>query len=97
MSPTKRASQVTGLQRAIQDAAPAVQTAQTRPAPTHRVALNLPPELYRQLQRWADDAAEQLDRPRVGVQDALRAMIRASLINSSARAAALAELENEPR
>ena len=42
-----------------------------------RVTLNLPPELYRQLQQWANDAAVALDVPRVGVQDTMRAMIRA--------------------
>ena len=53
-----------------------------------RVTLNLPPELYRQLQQWANDAAVALDAkpdrgafgvdvPRVGVQDTMRAMIRA--------------------
>lgn len=46
-----------------------------RPKPA-RVTLNLPPELYRQLNRWADSAAEQLDVPRVGVQESLRAMVR---------------------
>jgi hypothetical protein len=40
-----------------------------------RVTLNLPPELYRQLTRWADSAAETMNVPRVGVQDALRAMV----------------------
>jgi len=55
-------------------AVPAGRTAlNTAPA---RVTLNLPPELYRQLVRWTDSAAESIDVPRVGVQDALRAFIR---------------------
>jgi hypothetical protein len=41
-----------------------------------RVTLNLPPDLYRQLARWADSAAETIGVPRVGVQDTMRAMIR---------------------
>jgi hypothetical protein len=45
----------------------------TKPA---RITLNLPPELYRQLVRWTDSAAETIDVPRGGDQDALRAMIR---------------------
>lgn len=56
------------------DAAPAGHTAiRTQPA---RVTLNLPPELYRQLNRWCDSAADTIDVPRVGVQEAMRAMIR---------------------
>lgn len=41
-----------------------------------RITLNLPPELYRQLQRWTDAAAEAIDVPRVSQQNALRVMIR---------------------
>jgi hypothetical protein len=55
----------------------------------------MPPDLYRQAQRWADNAAEALDRPRVGVQDALRAMIRACISDQAARGAALAQLRGE--
>ena len=47
-----------------------------KPPKPARITLNLPPELYRQLTRWADSAAETIDVPRVGVQDALRAMVR---------------------
>ena len=47
-----------------------------KPPKPARITLNLPPELYRQLQRWADSAAETIDVPRVGVQEALRAMVR---------------------
>jgi hypothetical protein len=54
--------------------------AEKRPETGHikpaRITLNLPPELYRQLTRWADSAAETIDVPRVGVQEALRAMVR---------------------
>jgi hypothetical protein len=41
-----------------------------------RVTLDLSPELYRQLARWADAAAIELDVPRVALVDAVRAMIR---------------------
>ena len=41
-----------------------------------RVTLDLSPELYRHLARWADAAAIELDVPRVALADALRAMIR---------------------
>lgn len=41
-----------------------------------RITLNLTPEMYRQLIRWADTSAEAIDVPRVPVQDALRVMIR---------------------
>ena len=66
-----------------------------RPARPARVTLNMPPDLYRQVQRWADDAAEALDRPRVGVQDALRAMIQTCISDQASRGAALARLRGE--
>ena len=56
------------------DARPAGRTA-IRSKPV-RVTLDLSPELYRQLTRWADDAAVDLDVPRVALADAVRAMIR---------------------
>lgn len=41
-----------------------------------RITLDLSPELYRQLTRWADSAAIALDVPRVALADVMRAMIR---------------------
>lgn len=41
-----------------------------------RITLDLSPELYRQLTRWAHSAAIELDVPRVALADAVRAMIR---------------------
>jgi hypothetical protein len=55
-------------------AAPAGRTA-IRSKPV-RITLDLSPELYRQLTRWADEAAVELDVPRVALADAVRAMIR---------------------
>jgi hypothetical protein len=56
------------------DASPAGRTA-IRSKPV-RITLDLSPELYRQLTRWADTAAIELDVPRVALADAMRAMIR---------------------
>jgi hypothetical protein len=56
------------------DASPAGKTA-IRSKPI-RITLDLSPELYRQLTRWADTAAIELDVPRVALVDAVRAMIR---------------------
>ena len=56
------------------DAGPAGKTA-IRSKPV-RITLDLSPELYRQLTRWADEAAVELDVPRVALADAVRAMIR---------------------
>lgn len=56
------------------DARPAGRTA-IRSKPI-RITLDLSPELYRQLTRWADSAAIALDVPRVALADAVRAMIR---------------------
>ena len=41
-----------------------------------RITLDLSPELYRQLTRWAHSAAIELDVPRVALADAVRAMIK---------------------
>jgi hypothetical protein len=60
--------------RAEPDASPAGRTA-IRSKPI-RITLDLSPELYRQLTRWADAAATELDVPRVALADAMRAMIR---------------------
>lgn len=62
--------------RAEPGAAPAGRTA-LRSKPI-RITLDLNPELYRQLTRWADSAAVSLDVPRVALADAVRAMIRVS-------------------
>lgn len=49
------------------------------PKPAVRVTLNLPPGLYLDVQEWCIDAARVLGRPRVSVQDAMRAMIQAGV------------------
>jgi hypothetical protein len=56
------------------DAAPAGKTA-IRSKPV-RITLDLSPELYRELTRWAHSAAIELDVPRIALADAVRAMIR---------------------
>lgn len=76
-------SRMTGAatRRAEPDAPAAGKTAiSTKPA---RVTLNLPPALMRDVERWTVDAAGELDVPRVSIQDAMRAMIRAAVSNSA--------------
>jgi hypothetical protein len=46
-----------------------------------RITLDLSPELYRELTRWADSAAVALDVPRIALADAMRAMIRVAAEN----------------
>ena len=65
--------------RSAPGAGPAGQTA-IRSKPV-RITLDLSPELYRQLTRWTDAAAEELDVPRVALADAMRAMIRVTTEN----------------
>jgi len=60
--------------RAEPDAGPAGKTA-IRSKPV-RITLDLSPELYRELTRWAHSAAIELDVPRIALADAVRAMIR---------------------
>jgi hypothetical protein len=96
MSPTRRPSSVDGLRRAM--AAPSVSQppAEARSAAPLskpvRVTLNLPPELFRKLTRWADQAADQLAVPRVSVQDTLSAMVAAGVADASPSSPVLAEL-----
>jgi len=82
MSPTSKPSSVAGLRRGVAGppaaaaptaAVPAPKPGQAKPV---RVTLNFPPELFRQLDGWAREAADTIGAPRVGVQDAVRAMIR---------------------
>jgi hypothetical protein len=72
----RRKAQMTAAaaRRTEPGASPAGRTA-IRSKPV-RVTLDLSPELYRQLARWADTAAVELDVPRVALVDAVRAMIR---------------------
>ncbi len=90
MSPTKRASSVDGLRRAaapVPGSAPSpAPVAVGRPAaeePKARVTLNLPASMYRDIERWSTEAADALGVPRVSVQDALRGMIRAAILDKS--------------
>jgi hypothetical protein len=90
MSPTKRPSSVDGLRRAVAPAPLVTQpSVPIEDEPKARVTLNLPAPMYRDIERWTTTAAEGLGVPRVSIQDALRAMIYASLKDPSARAAAL--------
>ena len=57
----------------------------------------MPPELYRELDRWTSTAAEAIDVPRVSIQDTLRAMIRAGMHDKAAEAAVLAQLQQQER
>ena len=70
---------VAASRRAGRDVSPAGRTA-IRSKPV-RITVDLSPELYRQLTRWADLAAVELDVPRVALADAMRAMIRVTAEN----------------
>lgn len=105
---TKKPSAVSGLRRGVgavqAEPAPRVRSDESigrqedigRLAPVKakpiRVNLSLPPALYRDVQQWALDADGTLMLPRVSVQNALRAMIRACLTDEQAKAAALAQV-----
>ena len=52
----------------------------------------MPPELYRELDLRASSAAGAIGVPRVSIQDALQAMIRAGMRDKTAEAAVLAQL-----
>jgi hypothetical protein len=67
------------------------------PARPPRVTLNMPPEPYRELDRWTSDAADAIGLPSVSIQDALRAIVKAGMRDSAAEAAVLAQLRlDEP-
>lgn len=59
------------------------------PVKPARVTLNMPPEL----DRWTSTVAQAIDVPRVSIQDALSAMIRAGMHDKAAEAAVLAQLQ----
>jgi hypothetical protein len=65
--------------RALGSARPAGQTAIR--SKKVRITLDLTPELYRELNVWADSAAIALGVPRVSLADAVRAMIRVTAEN----------------
>jgi hypothetical protein len=71
------------------DAAPAGETA-LRSKPV-RITVDLAPELYRQLNRWTTDAAEEIDAARLPLAEVARAAFRA-LDRPEVRAAVLQEL-----
>ena len=77
------------------DARPAGRTA-IRSKPI-RITLDLSPELYRQLTRWADTAAITLDVPRVALADAVRTMIRATTENPATTAEIIERLRRDRR
>jgi len=58
------------------DAPPAGETA-LRSKPV-RITVDLPPELYRRLTRWTQDAAEEIDAAKLPFAEVVRAMIRAA-------------------
>src|SRR5262249_26361589 len=102
VSPTKRPSAVAGLRRGVATVPAAeVPAAAAPPAPKAapvkpvRVTLNFPPDLFRDLDRWASVAADRTGLPRVGVQDAVRAMVRVITSGEAANAESrvLAELQ----
>jgi hypothetical protein len=83
VSPTKRPSAVDSLRRAAAPVAPAAPASTPPDEPKARVTLNLPASMYRDIERWSTEAADALGVPRVSVQDALRAMIRATILDKS--------------
>ena len=63
--------------------------------PKARVTLNLPASMYRDIERWAMEAAGTLGVPRVGIQDAMRAMIRVAVLDKSIGVVAVDQLRRE--
>jgi len=72
-----------------------VQALASPPGKDTRISLNITPETYRELIRWADSAAVPLEVPRIAVQDAIRAMIRGTLDSTPATTAAMKALRKE--
>ena len=58
------------------DAAPAGETA-LRSKPV-RITVDLAPELYRRLNRWTQDVAEEIDAAKLPLAEVIRAMVRAA-------------------
>ncbi|MDL4777875.1 hypothetical protein [Actinomadura xylanilytica] len=74
------------------DAAPAGETA-LRSKPV-RITVDLTPELYRRLNRWTAEAAEEIDVVKVPLAEVMRAFIRAAE-DPQVRGRVLAELRKQ--
>lgn len=74
-------------------AAPAGTTA-VRSKPV-RITVDLAPDLYKQLTRWAAETALEVDRPRLPQAEVIRACIRALTDDPDVREAVLRELRLE--
>jgi len=75
------------------DAAPAGKTA-VRSKPV-RITVDLPPEVYRQLQEWVTKAAGELDIPRLTLADAVRAMVRVTAVDDRISAVVVDTIRRE--
>jgi hypothetical protein len=53
------------------------------PKPDVRITLNLKHDMYRQLRKWMDAAADEIGTHQVSQQDAIRAMITAAVLDKS--------------
>lgn len=103
MSPTKRPSAVDGLRRGVgtvpaasaNQAAAVPDPAPAGAEPKARVTLNLPASMYRDIERWTTEAAGTLGVPRVGIQDAMRAMLQAVVLDKSIGLVAIDLLRRE--
>lgn len=58
------------------EAAPAGEKTALRSKPV-RITVDLTPELYRQLNRWTGEAAEEIDATKLPIAEVVRACIRA--------------------
>jgi hypothetical protein len=76
----RRAQMAAAAARRAEPGAPPPGRTAIRTKPV-RITLDLSPELYRELTRWTDSAAVELDVPRVALADAMRAMIRVTTEN----------------
>lgn len=68
------------------------QAAMTERTKPHRVTLDLDPALFRDLNRWIATAAVEADRPRLSLAEALRAIVQATISDTSATGHVLAAL-----
>jgi hypothetical protein len=57
--------------------------------------VDLPPEVYRQLQEWVTKAAGELDIPRLTLADAVRAMVRVTAVDDGISAVVVDTIRRE--
>jgi hypothetical protein len=73
----RRAARRKATHRRVEPEAPPAGETALRSKPV-RITIDLTPELYRRLNRWTQEAAEEIDAAKLPLAEVVRAMVRAA-------------------